>query len=97
MDIFQDKYIPQTVSVTALDHTYARNNFEDDIKNCAEFVNDNGGFMVTMCYFRGEINDKPLIGMVNQSDEGQVDAGKMNYLTCCQGNFSCHTTSCFCF
>ena len=78
MDIFQDKYIPQTVSVTALDHTYARNNLEDAIQNCADFVSDNGGLLVMMCYFRGEINDNSLIGMANQSDEGQVDAIRMN-------------------
>ena len=32
-----------------------------------------------MWYSRDEINYKSLIGMTTQSDEVQVDAGKMNY------------------
>ena len=32
-----------------------------------------------MWYSRGEINDKSLIGMTNQSNEGQVYAGRMKY------------------
>ena len=30
-------------------------------------------------YYRGEINDKSLIGMASQIDEVQVDSGRMNY------------------
>ena len=32
-----------------------------------------------MWYSIGEINDESLIGMATQSNEGQVDAGRMNY------------------
>ena len=35
--------------------------------------------MVVVCYSRGEINDKYLIGMETQIDGGQVDSGRMNY------------------
>ena len=29
--------------------------------------------------FKGEIDDKSLSGIENQSNKGQVDAGRMNY------------------
>ena len=35
--------------------------------------------MVVMWYFRSGINDKSIIGMATQSNEVQVDAGRMNY------------------
>ena len=35
--------------------------------------------MVVMCYNRGEINNKSLIGMATQIDGFQVDAVRMNY------------------
>ena len=58
LDILQDEYFPQNVPVTALYHTYARDNLEDSIENCVEFINDHGGFTVVMRYSRGEINGK---------------------------------------
>ena len=63
MGIFQDKYFPQNVPVTALEHTDASYNLEDATENCVYFINDHGGFTVVMWYSRGEINDKSLIGM----------------------------------
>ena len=57
----------------------ASDNLEDAIENCVDFINDNGGFTVIMWYSRGEINDKSFIRMATQSDEGQVDAGNINY------------------
>ena len=77
--MFQDKYFPQTVPVTALEHTDASNIFEYSIENCVDLINDHGGFTVVMWYYRGKINDKSLIYMATQSEEGQVDAGSINY------------------
>ena len=57
-DIFQDKYFPQIVPVIVLEHTDARDNIEDAIGNCVDFINDNGKFMVVMWYSKGEINYK---------------------------------------
>ena len=57
----------------------ASDNLEDAIENCVDFINDHGGFTVAMWYSRGEINDKSLIGMETQSNEGQFDSGGMNY------------------
>ena len=56
--IFQGKYFPQTVPLTALEHTDARDNIEDAIGNCVDSINDNGRFMVVMWYSKGEINYK---------------------------------------
>ena len=81
MDIFQDTYFLQNAPVTALKHTDARNNTEDAIGNCVDFINYHGGFTVLMWYYRGEINYKSLIGMATKSNEGQVYSGRMNYHT----------------
>ena len=64
LDIFQDTYFPQTVSVIALEHTDASDNPEYAIENSVDFINNHGGYTVVMWYSRKEINDKSLIGMV---------------------------------
>ena len=79
LDIFQDKYFPQTVPFTESEHTSAIDNIEYSIENCVDFINDHGGFTVVMWYSRGENNCKSLTGMATQSDEGQVDPGRMKY------------------
>ena len=79
MDIFQDKPFPQTVPVIALEHTDASDNPEDSIDNYVYLIDDNGEFILVMWYYRGKINYKSLIGMTNQSNEGQVYAGRMKY------------------
>ena len=62
-----------------MEHTDASDALEDSIDLCVDFVNENGGFTVVVWYTRGEINDKSLIGLNTQNDEGQADAGKLNY------------------
>ena len=79
LGIFQDKYFPQTIPVTELEHTYAKNNLEYSIEIYVDFINDHGGFRVVVWYSRGEINDKSSIDMATQSNEGQFDSGRMNY------------------
>ena len=79
LNTFLDKQFPQNVPVTALEHTDASDALEDSIDLCVDFVNENGGFTVVVWYTRGEINDKSLIGLNTQNDEGQADAGKLNY------------------
>ena len=79
LDIFQDKPFPQTVPVIALEHTDASDNPEDSIDNYVYLIDDNGEFILVMWYYRGKINYKSLIGMANQSNEGKVDAGRVNY------------------
>ena len=81
LDISQDKYFPQTVPVTALEHTDASDNIEDAIENCVDLSNDHRGFTLVMWYSRYEINDNSLIGMATKRDEGQVDAVRINYHT----------------
>ena len=77
--IFQDKYLPQTVPVTALEHTDASDILEDTNENCVDFINDCGGFTVMMWYYRGGMNYNSLIFMATQGNEVQVDASGMNY------------------
>ena len=66
MNIFQDKYFPQTFPVTALEHTKARESIENTIENCVDFIDYHGEFTVVMWYYRGKINDKSLICMATQ-------------------------------
>ena len=73
LDIFQGIYFPKSVPITALEHIYASKNIEAAIENCLDCIKDDGGLLVVIWYSRGEINDKSLIGMSTQSDEGQVD------------------------
>ena len=66
--IFKDKYFPQTVPVTALEHTYASYDLEYAIGNYVDFINEYGGFSVVMWYSRGEITYKSLIGTETTND-----------------------------
>ena len=59
----QVKSFPQTVPITALDHTDSSDNLEDVIENFADFINGLGGFTVVMWYSRDKINGKSLISM----------------------------------
>ena len=53
LDIVQDKYFPQTVLVTALENKYVIDNLEYAIEDCVDFINNHGGFTVSMWYYRG--------------------------------------------
>lgn len=79
LDTFQDRPFPQNVQVTALEHTDASDALEDAITRCVNYINNHGGFTVVMWYSRGEINDTSLLGLNTQSEEAQVDSGKINY------------------
>mmetsp|Transcript_3325 Transcript_3325/g.4653 ORF Transcript_3325/g.4653 Transcript_3325/m.4653 type:complete len:232 (-) Transcript_3325:137-832(-) len=76
--LIMDKPIPPNTKVTSLEQTLASQTLEEAIENCVDFINENGGFQVTLWYSRGEINDQSLIGL-NAQDNTQVDSGRINY------------------
>ena len=67
---------------------------EGCISKCIEFINENGGFTVVGWYKRGVINDRSILAVVDNGNNGnmnrntnsnvdmQVDNGKLNFHPC---------------
>ena len=77
--IFMTGPIPPNTPVTALEATQAFFNLEIAIDDCLDLINENDGFDVVLWYSRGEINDVSMTGVNVETEDSQVDSGKMCY------------------
>ena len=77
--IFMTGPIPPNTPVTALEATQAFFNLKIAIDDCLDLINENDGFDVVLWYSRGEINDVSMTGANVETEDSQVDSGKMCY------------------
>ena len=71
--LFMDRPIPPNTHVTPLEQTDTSEVLDQDISDCVDTINENGGFQVVLWYSRREINDQSLVGL-NAQEDAQADS-----------------------
>ena len=89
-NLYQSKPFLSSVKKSHMQMTTQYFAMMDNLNNCVQYINDNGGFTVVGWYKRGKINDQSMDNDSNQSnnrngnnnDEDQVDNGEIGYHLC---------------